>query len=67
MKVLSALLVLTLSLSAISPAHAVVNLGDTAPDFTKNELDFPSLGLTTPRSLSDYSGKVLVFFLFGCG
>lgn len=50
-----------------SPARAIVNLGDPAPDFTKQQLDYPGLGLTTPRSLADYSGKVIVFFLLGYG
>lgn len=56
---------LTLALGFSTPAQAIVNLGDTAPNFTKDELDFPSIGQTTPRSLADYSGKVIVFFLLG--
>jgi len=48
------------------PAVAVVAPGDAAPDFIKNEMDFPAFGQTTPRSLADYSGKVIVFFLLGC-
>jgi hypothetical protein len=68
MKVLpSALLTALLIPVLVSPAFAGVNLGDTAPDFTKNELDYPTIGQVTSRSLADYSGKVLVFFLFGCG
>lgn len=47
------------------PAGAIVSPGDPAPNFTKNQLDYPSLGQTTPRSLADYSGKVIVFFLLG--
>lgn len=47
------------------PAQAIVNPGDAAPNFTKNELDSPSLGQVTPRTLADYSGKVIVFFLLG--
>ena len=48
-------------------AMAVVVPGDVAPDFTKNQLDFPLMGQVTPRSLADYSGKVIVFFLLGYG
>ena len=58
-----ALVVLATSLA--DGALATVNLGDAAPAFTKNELDSPSMGLTTPRTLADYSGKVIVFFLLG--
>jgi len=47
------------------PARAVVVPGNAAPDFTKNQLDYPSIGQVTPRSLADYTGKVLVFFLLG--
>lgn len=47
------------------PARAIVNPGDPAPNFTKQQLDYPSFGQTTPRSLADYSGKVIVFFLLG--
>ncbi len=49
------------------PAGAIVSPGDPAPNFTKNQLDHPGFGLTTPRSLADYSGKVIVFFLLGFG
>ena len=52
---------------AATPARAIVNLGDTAPNFTKNELDYPTLNQVTPRSLADYAGKVIVFFLLGYG
>jgi hypothetical protein len=48
-----------------SPALAIVSPGDPAPNFTKNELDSPSFGQVTPRSLADYTGKVIVFFLLG--
>jgi len=50
-----------------SPAGAIVSPGDQAPNFTKNQLDSPSLGQVTPRTLADYSGKVIVFFLLGYG
>lgn len=47
------------------PARAIVNLGDPAPNFTKNQLDYPAFGQVTPRTLADYSGKVILFFLLG--
>jgi hypothetical protein len=50
-----------------APAAAIVAPGDAAPDFTKNELDSPSFGQVTPRTLADYAGKVIVFFLLGYG
>lgn len=56
---------IALGSSFACPAQAIVNPGDTAPNFTKNELDFPSFGQVTPRTLADYSGKVIVFFLLG--
>ena len=48
-----------------TPAAAIVMPGNVAPNFTKNQLDYPSIGQVTPRSLTDYSGKVIVFFLLG--
>ena len=48
-----------------SPAMAIVQPGDPAPNFTKNELDSPAVGQVTPRTLADYAGKVIVFFLLG--
>ena len=48
-----------------TPAAAIVNPGDQAPNFTKNQLDSPSFGQVTPRTLADYSGKVILFFLLG--
>ena len=50
-----------------TPAAAIVVPDDVAPNFTKNELDSPSFGQVTPRTLADYSGKVIVFFLLGYG
>ena len=41
------------------PAQATVQIGDTAPNFTKSRLG----GGTT--SLTDHAGKVVVLFLFG--
>ena len=46
-------------------AHAAVQEGQPAPNFTKHQLDYPSFGQTTPRSLSDYLGKVVVLFVLG--
>ncbi len=56
---------LILAASLATPAGAIVSPGDQAPNFTKNELDSPSFGQVTPRTLADYSGKVIVFFLLG--
>ena len=53
-----------LSTSAAS-AWAVAMPGQPAPNFTKNELDSPAFGQTTPRSLTDYRGKVVVLFELG--
>ena len=53
------------ALALASPARAIVHPGDVAPDFTKNQLDSPGFGQVTPRSLADYAGKVIVFFLLG--
>lgn len=57
--------VLGFSACLAGPAAAIVSPGDQAPDFTKNELDSPAFGQVTPRSLADYAGKVIVFFLLG--
>ena len=56
---------LLLAAGLAPPAAAIVNPGDPAPNFTKNQLDYPSFGQVTPRSLADYPGKVIVFFLLG--
>ena len=58
MRKLSTLLVLAALLLPL-PARALISLGATAPNFTKTDLT------GTPRSLSDYSGKVVVLFLMG--
>jgi len=47
------------------PAAAIVHPGDVAPNFTKDRLDYPALGQTTPVSLYDYSGRVVVLFILG--
>ncbi len=44
------------------PVRASVQAGDAAPDFTKDQWNAPA---PAARSLSDYSGKVVVLFLFG--
>lgn len=46
-------------------AAAIVHPGDVGPNFTKSRLDYPALGQTTPVSLYDYSGKVIVLFILG--
>ena len=56
---------LVLAAAVATPAVAIVNPGDAAPNFTKNQLDHPAFGQVTSRSLSDYAGKVIVFFLLG--
>ena len=56
---------LVLAACLSTPAAAIVNPGDQAPNFTKNQLDSPSFGQVTPRTLADYSGKVIIFFLLG--
>ena len=56
---------LAASLAAVEPAGAEVVEGEAAPAFTKNQLDTPSFGQTTPLSLSDYAGKVVILFLLG--
>ena len=43
----------------VSPASAAIQLGATAPNFTKNKLGGGSF------NLADYSGKVVVIFLLG--
>ncbi len=59
-------LMLVAALGALAPeAGAAVAEGQPAPAFTKNQLDSPGLNQTTPRSLSDYSGKVVFLFMLG--
>lgn len=43
-------------------SRAALLEGQTAPGFTKDELDAPP---PAARSLSDYAGKVVVLFLLG--
>jgi len=59
------MLVFVLAAAIPASARAVALAGDPAPNFTKDQLDYPSFGLTTPRSLSDYLGKVVVLFVLG--
>jgi hypothetical protein len=60
-----ALAAAALLLAAAGPAAAIVHPGDVGPNFTKQRLDHPSLGQTTPVSLYDYSGKVIMLFILG--
>ena len=46
-------------------SRAYVAEGQPAPAFTKLQLDSPTVGTNTPRSLSDYSGKVIFLFMLG--
>lgn len=64
---LPTLAALVLAACLAAPAAAIVVPGNTAPNFTKNELDVPAVGQVTSRTLADYSGKVIVFFLLGYG
>ena len=57
--VVSRLLIALATCVAATPAHALIPNGATAPEFTKTDLNSVS------RSLSDYSGKVVVLFLLG--
>ncbi len=60
------LLVAGVLLSSPAFAGAPIQPGDTAPNFTKNQLaPGPSVG--TPVSLSDHAGKVVVLFILGYG
>lgn len=57
---------LVLALGAPAPqAYSAVAEGQPAPAFTKNQLDSPGPNQTTPRSLSDYAGKVVFLFMLG--
>jgi len=46
-------------------ATAGVQEGQVAPNFTKNQLDYPAFGQFTPRSLSEYAGKVIFVYVLG--
>jgi hypothetical protein len=54
-----------LLIALVGQAAAIVHPGDIGPNFTKNRLDYPALGQTTPVSLYEYSGKVIVLFILG--
>jgi peroxiredoxin len=55
-----------LTLAVLAPvARAYVNPGDTAPNFAKNELTGPAWAVGPGRTLNNYLGKVVVFYLFG--
>ena len=61
-----ATLMLALALGAPDrEARGAVAEGQPAPAFTKNQLDSPGPNQTTPRSLSDYAGKVVFLFMMG--
>ena len=60
--ILAAALTITM---APAMARAYVAEGQPAPAFTKQQLDSPAFGQTTPRSLSDYAGKVIFLFMMG--
>jgi hypothetical protein len=52
------------ALTVAGPAPAQIAPGAAAPNFTKNELVAgPAIG--PARSLSEFSGKVVVLFLLG--
>jgi len=52
-------------IACAQPAMAAVQEGQPAPNFTKDQLDYPAFGQHTSRSLSDYLGKVVVLFVMG--
>jgi hypothetical protein len=56
------LMLALLQVTWLGTGRAGVVVGDTAPAFTKNELDAPA---PAARSLASYPGKVIVFFLLG--
>jgi hypothetical protein len=56
-----------LLVAGVAPAAAIVHPGSFWPNFTKDRLDFPGPGQTTPVSIYDYSGKVVVLFILGYG
>jgi hypothetical protein len=58
-------LLVALALASAQPASAIVQEGQPAPALTKNQLDYPSFGMHTPRSLAEFSGKVIVMFVTG--
>jgi hypothetical protein len=58
-------LLVALALASARPAAAIVQEGQPAPAFTKKQLDYPSFGTHTPRSLVEFSGKVIVMFVMG--
>ena len=60
-------LVAALAIFGARPALAIVQEGQPAPALTKNQLDYPFFGTHSPRSLSEFSGKVIVMFVMGYG
>ena len=59
------LLLLALLIASPPAAQAIVNEGSIAPNFTKSELVGPPWAAGPSRTLNDYLGKVIVFFLLG--
>ncbi len=59
---LRALLAIVLSVGLAGTANATVQVGDLAPNFTKDQLGAPA---PAARSLSDDAGKVVILFLLG--
>ena len=55
---------LLIAVSATRESHAVVHVGDSAPNFRKAQLAAgPSVGAQV--SLTDYAGKVVVLAIIG--
>lgn len=55
-----------LLIAALAPAAgAIVHPGDLGPNFTKDRLDYPTVGQITPTSIYDFRGKVIVLFVLG--
>ncbi len=59
---LRALLTVVVFMGLAGPASATVQVGDPAPNFTKDQLGAPA---PAARSLSDDAGKVVILFLLG--
>lgn len=54
-----------LALAIEAPSSAYVLEGQPAAAFTKQQLDYPTFGTTTTRTLNDYAGKVIFMFMMG--
>ncbi len=62
---IAGLLALLFAATLALPAPAIVHEGSVAPNFTKSELVGPPWAAGPSRTLGDYLGKVIVFFLLG--